>query len=156
MKFPSAVIEMWDIKRVIPNPNNPRRHPKKQIKKLARSLRKFGFVRPLVVDQKGVLIKGDGVFSAAIRLDLERVPVLVVDYLTDIEKRAYTIADNQLAQMADWDEQKLGEELTRLSEELFEVEVIGFDPRELSQLVARLAPNSGTRMAMRFRPCPNL
>jgi hypothetical protein len=42
MKFPSAVIEMWDIKRVIPNQNNPRKHPKKQIKKLVRSLRKFG------------------------------------------------------------------------------------------------------------------
>src|SRR5216684_6272647 len=58
MKFPSAVIQMWDITRVIPNPNNPRRHPKKQIKKLVRSLRKFGFLWPLLVDQNGNLIAG--------------------------------------------------------------------------------------------------
>jgi DNA modification methylase len=143
MKFPSAVIQMWDIKRVVPNANNPRRHPKKQIKKLARSLRKFGFVRPLVVDQNGVLITGNAVLSAALLSELEKVPVLVVDYLTDSEKRAYTIADNQLALTADWDEQKLGEELAALAAELFEMEVIGFDPRELDQLMARLGAELG-------------
>src|SRR5882724_5091561 len=59
VKFPSAVIQLWDIKKVIPNQNNPRRHPKKQIKKLVRSLRKFGFVRPVFVDQNGNVISGE-------------------------------------------------------------------------------------------------
>jgi DNA modification methylase len=143
MKFPSAVIQMWDIKRVIPNQNNPRKHPKKQIKKLVRSMRKFGFLWPLLVDQNGNLIAGHARLLAARHLGLKEVPVLVVDYLSDSEKRAYTIADNQLAQPANWDDQKLREELKRLKEELFEVEVIGFDPRELEQLTARLAAELG-------------
>ena len=70
---------------MIPNPNNPRKHPKKQIKKLARSLRKFGFLRPLLVDQNGNLIAGHAMLLAARYVGLKKVPVLVVDHLTDSE-----------------------------------------------------------------------
>ena len=81
--------------------------------------------------------------SAALFEKLQKVPVLVIDHLTDNEIRAYTIADNQLALTAGWDDQKLRAELARLSAELFEMEVIGFDPGELERLTARLGAEFG-------------
>jgi ParB/RepB/Spo0J family partition protein len=78
------------------NPFNPREHPDEQVAELARSIQAFGFTQPLLVDENGVLIAGEGRILAARVLELPEVPVLVIEHLTEEEKRLYVIADNQL------------------------------------------------------------
>src|SRR4029077_886191 len=119
MKFPSRLIQFWPLERLIPYENNPRTHSHKQVKQIARSLKKFGFVNPLIVDENSGLLAGHGRLLAARQLGLTEVPVIAVDHLTEIEKRAYILADNKLALNADWDDQKLREVLATLQKELF-------------------------------------
>jgi DNA modification methylase len=138
MKFPSQLIEFWPLDRPIPNENNPRTHSNGQIKRLARSMQKFGFIWPLLVNKNGNLIAGHARLLAARLLGLQKIPVIVVDYLTETEQRAFMIADNQLAQPVTWNDKKLREALAALAAELFEVEVIGFNQGKLNQLMARL------------------
>jgi DNA modification methylase len=142
MHFPSPLIQFWAPERLIPYNNNPRRHSQAQIKQIARSMKKFGFICPLIVDQNGNLIAGQGRLLAAKLLGLEQVPVIIVDHLTEAEKRAYIIADNKLAENAEWDDPKLRAELAALKAE-FELEILGFNTRELDRLVVQLAAELG-------------
>ena len=131
-------VEMWPIDEVRPNPDNPRVHPEEQIAALAASLREFGWVRPILVDENKVVLVGHGMLAAARQLGLERVPVLVISHLTAIQKRAYQIADNQLGLSSEWDAQKLTQEVAILEKELFQMEAIGFSPEELDRILADL------------------
>jgi hypothetical protein len=73
-------------------------------------------------------------------LGLREVPVIVIAHLTELQKRAYLIADNQLALNSDWDEEKLGRELEELERQLVDLKVVGFSPEELDRLLADLVP----------------
>ena len=143
MKFPSLFIQFWPLERLIPYEKNPRTHSHKQGKQIARSLKKFGFVNPLIVDENSGLLAGHGRLLAARLLGLTEVPVIAVDHLTEIEKQAYIVADNKLALNADWDDQKLREVLATLQKELFDTTVTGFDEREIEQLTADLREQLG-------------
>ena len=143
MKFPSPLIQFWPPERLILYKNNPRTHSQTQVKQLARSIKKFGFLCPPIIDQGGNVIVGHGRLLAALLLGLKEVPVIIVDHLTETQKRAYIIADNKLAENADWDDLKLQAELAALQKELFDLEVIGFDQRELDQLLADLGAELG-------------
>ena len=143
MKFPSRLIQFWPLERLIPYEKNPRTHSHKQVKQIARSLKKFGFVNPLIVDENSGLLAGHGRLLAARLLGLTEVPVIAVDHLTEIEKQAYIVADNKLALNADWDDQKLREVLATLQKELFDTTVTGFDEREIEQLTADLREQLG-------------
>lgn len=96
------------------NPRNARTHSKRQIKSIAESVRAFGYLRPLLLDEKGVLLYGHGSLEAARLLGLETVPTLTVSGLSDAQKRAFAIADNKLAEAAGWDRAVLHTEFEAL------------------------------------------
>ena len=129
-------IELWLIDRLIPLARNPRTHSDAQIAQIAASITEFGFNNPILVDTKAGIIAGHGRLLAARKLGLAEVPVIVLDHLSEAQKRAYIIADNQLALNAGWDEDILRAELTALRAEDFDIDLIGFDDRELAQLLA--------------------
>lgn len=136
--YRSAIGEIVQrkISELTPDPNNPRVHSKTQLKRLARSLKEFGFVAPVIIDSEGRILVGHGRVGAAARLGWETVPTLCIDYLTPAQAKAYQIADNRLAELATWDRQQLGVILKDLSLELnFDVELTGFDMGEIDLII---------------------
>lgn len=107
------IVEQWDIDRVRPYPNNPRKN-KKAVAAVAKSIREFGFKVPLVVDTEGVIITGHTRREAAISLGMKTVPVIVADDLTEQQIKAFRLADNKVAEIAEWDDDALQEELASL------------------------------------------
>jgi hypothetical protein len=120
-------VKQVSVGELIPYTNNPKEHPDEQVKKIASSIKNYGWDQPIVVDEKNEIIKGHGRLQAAELLGLERVPVIQRDDLTDAEKKASRIADNKTAE-SDWNEQDLSTELDMLTEE--------FEESELSDLTA--------------------
>ena len=129
-------IEMWPIEKLIPYARNPRTHSDAQVSQIAASIAAFGFNNPILVDTKAGIIAGHGRLLAARRLQLVEVPVIVLDHLTEAQKRAYILADNQLALNAGWDDALLAAELAALQQEDFNLDLIGFDDAELARLLA--------------------
>src|SRR5450631_1423480 len=129
-------IEHWPLETLIPYAQNPRTHSDSQVAQIAGSIVEFGFNNPILVDSKAGIIAGHGRLLAARKLGLTEVPVIVLDHLSEAQKRAYIIADNQLALNAGWDEKLLREELAALQAEDFDVSVIGFEDEELARLLA--------------------
>jgi DNA modification methylase len=129
-------IEQWLLDKLIPFARNPRTHSDAQIAQIAASIEEFGFNNPILVDTKAGIIAGHGRLLAARKLGLTEVPVIVLDHLTEAQKRAYIIADNQLALNAGWDEDLLRAELAALQAEDFNIELLGFEDEELARLLA--------------------
>src|SRR5689334_20456025 len=123
-------IELWPIEKLIPFARNPRTHSDAQVAQIAASIAEFGFNNPILVDTRAGIIAGHGRLLAARKLQLQEVPVIVLDHLTEAQKRAYIIADNQLALNAGWDEEILGNELAALKAEDFNLGLIGFEDEE--------------------------
>ena len=90
-------IEIVELGRLIPSARIARTHSEEQITQLAGSIRTFGFMVPVLIDKDGSIIAGHARVLAARKLGLERIPVIVVEHLTESEKRAYAIADNKIA-----------------------------------------------------------
>src|SRR5207344_3076229 len=120
-------IELWLLDKLIPYAKNPRTHSDAQIAQIAASIQAFGFNNPILVDSKAGIIAGHGRLLAARQLQLAEVPVIVLDHLSEAQKRAYILADNKLAENAGWDEELLRCELAGLEAEDFNLDVIGFD-----------------------------
>src|ERR1700676_2012533 len=129
-------IEHWPLEKLIPYARNPRTHSDTQVAQIAASIAEFGFNNPILVDTKAGLIAGHGRLLAARKLQLKEVPVIVLDHLSETQKRAYILADNQLALNAGWDEEILQQELRALREESFDVDLIGFEDEELARLLS--------------------
>lgn len=118
------------------NPRNARTHPKRQLEAIAASIRRFGFLNPVLIDAEDVIIAGHGRVLAARQLGLEQIPVLRIEHLSEADRRAYIIADNKLAQMAGWDRDVLAVELQHLIEiDASLPEVIGFAAGEVDVLL---------------------
>src|ERR1700722_13396136 len=90
-------IERWPLDRLSPRDANPRTHSPEQVAQIAASVREFGFVNPILVDADGEIIAGEARFRAARTLGLRDVPVIVLEHLSEVQRRALAIADNQLA-----------------------------------------------------------
>ena len=103
-------IELWLVEKLIPYARNPRTHSDAQVAQIAASIAEFGFNNPILVDTKAGIIAGHGRLLAARKLGLTEVPVIVLDHLSEAQKRAYIIADNQLALNAGWDDDVLRSE----------------------------------------------
>lgn len=131
-------VEYRDTAVLAPFDRNPRTHPDWQIAQIAASIMQFGFVNPILVGPDGVLIAGHGRLMAAQRLGLEQVPVIVLGHLSDAERRALVVADNQIAANAGWDRDLLTGLLSELRDEGFDLEVTGFSDDELADLLAGL------------------
>jgi len=128
-------IELWPIDRLRPYAKNPRTHSPEQVAQIAASITEFGFNNPILVDSTDGIIAGHGRLLAAQQLGMTEVPAVVLDHLTDAQRRAYIIADNQLALNAGWDTDLLVDELASLLDEDFDVGVIGFSDDELASLL---------------------
>ncbi len=120
---------------LIPYINNSRTHDDNQIRQIASSINEFGFTNPVLIDEKGGLIAGHGRIMAAEKLNIDEVPCIVLDGLTEAQKKAYIIADNQLPLNAGWDLDKLKLEVETLKELEFDVELLGFDDDFLDGLL---------------------
>ena len=121
---------------LIPYARNPRTHSDAQVAQIAASIREFGWTNPVLVDGANGIIAGHGRVLAARKLGLERVPVIELAHMSEAQKRAYVLADNQLALNAGWDEALLRLELADLSELGFDLGLIGFGAGELERLLA--------------------
>lgn len=130
---PTLAVESVPLSRIVKNANNARGHKPKQIEKLAQSIRKFGFLAPVVIDQADLLLCGHARVEAAQQIGLTAVPAIRVDHLSEVQKRAFMIADNRLAELASWDEALLKKELLFLTEcDIdFDFSAIGFETPEL-------------------------
>lgn len=107
-------IEVWPVERLKPYANNARTHSPEQVTKIAASITEFGFTNPILVDSGDGIIAGHGRLMAAQRLGMVEVPVILLDHLTDAQRRAYILADNRLVLDAGWNEDMLAAELADL------------------------------------------
>jgi len=121
---------------LIPYARNPRTHSDAQVAQIAASIREFGWTVPVLVDGESGIIAGHGRVMAARKLGLEQVPVIELAHMSEAQKRAYVLADNQLALNAGWDQELLRLELADLSEVGFDLGLIGFGEGELERLLA--------------------
>ncbi len=127
---------MRDISALIPRSRNPRTHSKRQIEQIAASIRRFGFLSPVLVDGESRIIAGHGRVEGAKLAGLKQVPVIRVDHLSEAEIRAYVIADNKLAENAGWDLNLLALELKELSVITdLDITVTGFETVEIDVLL---------------------
>jgi DNA modification methylase len=133
-------IEKVAISTVKQNPRNARRHSKKQIQQIANSIVRFGWTYPILIDEHGVALAGNGRLQAADLLGLKEVPVIRMVGLNDAEKRALAIADNKIGCNAGWDRAMLAEQLGELShlapEFNLQIEITGFEAAEFDALVS--------------------
>lgn len=130
-------IEVWHPSQLTPYANNAKTHPPEQVAKIAASITEFGFNAPILVDGgSGTIIAGHGRLAAAQLLGLSSVPVVVLDHMTDAQRRAYILADNRLAEDGGWDEAKLAEELARLAADGMDIALTGFTDDEIADLLA--------------------
>src|SRR3990172_4712299 len=129
-------IELWPIDKLIPYARNARTHSDAQVAQIAASIAEFGFNSPILVDTNAGIIAGHGRLLAARKLGLAEVPVIVLDHLSETQKRAYILADNKLAINAGWDEELLGAELAALDKEGFDLGLPGFSRADVEALVA--------------------
>ena len=127
-------MELVDIDKLIPYVNNARTHSPEQINKLRASLREFGFINPVIVDDKFNIVAGHGRVMAAQAEGIKEVPCVYVDYLTEAQKKAYILADTRMAMDAGWDEEMLRVELEALQDMAFDLSMTGFDDKELADL----------------------
>jgi DNA modification methylase len=127
-------VEMRALTAIKPYDKNPRRNDH-AVKALARSIDEFKFRQPIVTDEHGVIIAGHLRYKAALHLGLKEVPVHVVKGWSDVKIKAYRIADNKTAELADWDNDLLREELVELQEFDFDMDVLGFSADELQGLL---------------------
>ena len=127
-------MQLVSVDKLVPYVNNARTHNKDQINKLRSSLREFGFINPIIIDKDFNIIAGHGRLMAAKEEGIKEVPCVLVDYLTEAQKKAYILADNRMALDAGWDEDLLRVEIEALQAEAFDLTLTGFDDKELSDL----------------------
>lgn len=127
-------INLRKLSTIRPYENNPRLNDA-AVDAVARSIREFGFRQPIVVDAEGVIVVGHARYKAALKLGLEAVPVHVAKDLTPEQIKAYRLADNQCADLSDWNYELLPIELSELQGMNFDLGLLGFNQDELAQLL---------------------
>ncbi|MBV6486863.1 MAG: hypothetical protein GHHEDOFH_00800 [Pseudorhodoplanes sp.] len=139
---PNLTVESLPLDQIVKNEDNARQHNSKQIEKLTQSIRIFGFLVPVIVDDGNLLLCGHARAEAAQQAGIVTVPAIRVSHLNELQKRAFMIADNRLAELASWDEALLKNELQFLSEcDIdFDFSAIGFETPELDFILNGSAP----------------
>jgi DNA modification methylase len=134
--WPADNVERRTVASLVPYARNSRTHSDEQVAQIAASIREWGWTVPILVDPEGMIIAGHGRVMAARKLGLTDVPVMVATGWTDAQKRAYVLADNQLASNAGWDADLLSLEMKDLQLEGYNLDLIGFSDKALADLLA--------------------
>ena len=129
---------------LIPYVNNARTHSEQQVLQLAASIKEFGFTNPVLVDGENGIIAGHGRVLAAKKLGLDEVPTIELKHLTKTQKKAYILADNRLALNSGWDNDLLALELSELSDDGFDLDLLGFSPEEITAFEVEEIPEGLT------------
>ena len=124
-----------ETQKLIPYVNNARVHDDYQINQIAASIKEFGFNNPILTDGKNGVVAGHGRLAAAIKLEMEKVPVIELSHLSDVQKKAYILADNRIAENAHWDHELLKVELENLNAGDIDLSIAGFEPHEIDHLL---------------------
>ena len=133
----SLIIENINLTSLKTYHNNAKVHNEEQLQALASSIKQFGFNSPILIDEKNEIIAGHGRFEAAKIIDLTEVPVIRLNHLSEIQKRAYRLADNKINELGGWNENTLKLELAELETlcDDFDITITGFDTVELDVLL---------------------
>jgi DNA modification methylase len=134
--MPALQIEYRSIDSLIPYARNARSHSDEQVAQIAASIAEFGWTNPILTDGERGVIAGHGRLLAARKLGLKDVPVIELSHLTPLQKKAYILADNRLAENAGWDQDLLRLELGELKLADVDLELLGFGADELNALLA--------------------
>ena len=143
-KSPKLAVQYRPLTKLIPYARNSRTHSDEQVAQIAASIREFGWTNPVLVDGENGIIAGHGRVLAARKLDLDEVPVIELAHMTEAQKRAYVIADNQLAANAGWDLDLLKLEVGDLANLGFDLGLMGFDDKFLTGLLTPATPDGLT------------
>ncbi len=134
-------IELWRTDQLVALERNPRTHSDAQIGEIAASMQEFGFLWPIIVNGKTrQIVAGNGRYLAAVRLGLPLVPVVEERHLSDVQRRAFIIADNKIALNAGWANDLLAEELPALEALGFDLSITGFSEAEIAEVLASVEP----------------
>lgn len=125
----AKIAEVQEVARsvLVPYARNAKIHSEEQVRKIADSIREFGFVSPCLIDREYNIIAGHGRVMAAELLGMETVPCVFIEGLTDEQRRAYIIADNRLTELGGWDDELVEDELRQLQETGFDIDLTGFE-----------------------------
>ncbi len=134
-------MQLVPTEKLIPYINNARTHSAEQINKLRSSLREFGFIDPVIIDRNYNVIAGHGRIEAAKAESISEVPCVFADHLTEMQKKAYILADNRMAMDAGWDEELLKIEIESLQAEDFDIALTGFNDNEIAELFSDSGDN---------------
>jgi len=132
---PRLRVEYRPLDALIPFARNPRTHSEEQVAQIAASIREFGFTNPILLDGDNGMIAGHGRLAAAKLVGLKTIPCIELGHLSEAQKRAYIIADNKLTLNGLWNEELLRLELADLKELGADLELTGFDPMELADIM---------------------
>ena len=135
-------IEWQSVEKLIPYAKNARTHSDEQVAQIAGSIKEFGFNNPVLVDKDNSIIAGHGRVMAARKLGMDKVPVVILDHLTESQRKAYILADNRIALNSGWDTSMLSVELQDLKDDI-DLSLLGFDPDELDALLNPVEETEG-------------
>jgi DNA modification methylase len=141
-------IELLDPAGLIPNPRNARQHPDRQIGQIAASIRRFGFVTPIIIDDDCNIVAGHGRWLAAKAMWLSEVPVIRVKFLTEADRRAFALADNRIAELSGWNRNYLAEELSFLKDDGYALEITGFTLADVDLSIGEAPPDQEERVEL--------
>jgi ParB-like chromosome segregation protein Spo0J len=149
-------IILQPVEALIPYARNSRTHSDEQVAQIAASIREFGFTNPVLVDDDGGIVAGHGRVMAARQIGMTAVPTINVGWLSEQQRRAYVIADNQLAMNAGWDDEALAAELSDLGEAGFDVALVGFSDADMERLLGLTDGGDGGGGATADKPDPGI
>jgi hypothetical protein len=135
-------IEYKSTGELVPYVNNSRTHSEQQVQQVAASIKEFGFTNPILIDHDGGIIAGHGRLQAAQLLGLDEVPTITLKGLTQAQRKAYVIADNQLALNAGWNEELLKLEIDMLLDAEFDIALLGFDKDKIMEILGETTLDS--------------
>ena len=124
------IVEI-ELDKLKPFKNNPRKHTDEQIEQIAKSIEEFGFLNPILVDEKNTILAGHGRYMASQTINLKRVPVVIAENLSKEQKQALVIADNKIASNSTWDENLLWDQIRELNDKGFDLNILAFEEMEI-------------------------
>lgn len=131
MKNKEENYQFIKISELTPYENNARTHSNEQIEAICNSIREFGFINPVIIDENNMILVGHGRIEAAKVIGIEEAPYRRVENLTEDQKRAYILADNKLSDLGGWDEELLAQELENID---LDMSLFGFDDIDIGEI----------------------